>query len=944
MHIFLSYSSRYRDQADDICCRLQALGHEVFFDHEDLPAGISFDDLIRQAIESADLFIFLVSPEAVEQGRYTRTELKLAQRKWPTPHWHVLPVMIAPTPFDAIPAYLRSLTLLQPEGNLTAEVVMEVEDRVRAHGAPPAGPADTATDARDEAHTPKDAAEGGYRSLSFRFSGDETRGFAVHMGPGGAQSPPPALALDPAQVESALWAHATPIAGAARRGTPGAPPSRLPSGADARKIGQTLYEALFDSIRGEQLREQLRTLDPQRGDGLRFIIDTTEAPALARLPWEFLYSPRDDDFLFADRLKPVVRWLDVDAPPPSLAVAPPLRMLMAVAAPADRPELAVGTELAHLDSALAELAAAGVLETTRLEHASLEKLDAAMLEHQPHVLHFIGHGDCVDDDGVLLLESDHPGGPAEAIAGRRLAVLLRNYRSHLRLVFLNSCMGAASAQGDPFGGVAQSLIRRGIPAVIAMQFPIPDDAAVALARHFYRYLAAGQPVDAALSSARAFLYARGFPVEWGAPALHMRSPDGRLFDLKQPHLPPTAAAPQTMAPPAATAPAPAPSPVAPRSTSRLWLVGGIVVALAGASIAAWLLMSPASEDTGGEPVSHPPDIAPPPPPPPPMVEPPVKTPAERAQASIDAVISDLENNQLARAEATLGTLLDAEDPAVQATLRGPSYGTLLDALDQAIDRADASGNALEAERLSALLSRLSPDEPVMVPDTPALPPPAALTAILKQLDTGDADGAITQLETLSDTTVQEWNTSLSDDTHQALVTSVANAASDALRIGNQALAERAIAQLRRIEPSVDWRIDPPEAAAPPDDRLYRVRRGDTLWGLSQRFLGDGRQWPVFMENHNARVSVGRGGDLITHPDKLTVGQRLHLPERYDPLGRAIYEYRVMPGDTLSGIAWRVYGDASLWPILARDNAATISHPDRLFVGQTLTLRPTPGDD
>ena len=68
---------------------------------------------------------------------------------------------------------------------------------------------------------------------------------------------------------------------------------------------------------------------------------------------------------------------------------------------------------------------------------------------------------------------------------------------------------------------------------------IPDKAAVALARHFYRYLAAGQPVDAALTSARAFLYARGFAVEWGAPALHMRTPDGRLFDL--------AAAPRTPA-------------------------------------------------------------------------------------------------------------------------------------------------------------------------------------------------------------------------------------------------------------------------------------------------------------------------------------------------------------------------------------------------------------
>jgi hypothetical protein len=48
--IFLSYASKYRAIADDLCCRLQAARHDVFFDREDLPVGISFDAPIRQAI------------------------------------------------------------------------------------------------------------------------------------------------------------------------------------------------------------------------------------------------------------------------------------------------------------------------------------------------------------------------------------------------------------------------------------------------------------------------------------------------------------------------------------------------------------------------------------------------------------------------------------------------------------------------------------------------------------------------------------------------------------------------------------------------------------------------------------------------------------------------------------------------------------------------------
>jgi hypothetical protein len=129
LNIFLSYASSYREQADDLCCRLQAVGHEVFFDREDLIVGTSYDNKIRKALDAAELFIFLLSPEAVSLGHYARTELKLAARKWPTPGWHVLPVIVAETPSADIPAYLRALTLMQAEGNLAAEVVMEVQDR-----------------------------------------------------------------------------------------------------------------------------------------------------------------------------------------------------------------------------------------------------------------------------------------------------------------------------------------------------------------------------------------------------------------------------------------------------------------------------------------------------------------------------------------------------------------------------------------------------------------------------------------------------------------------------------------------------------------------------------------------------------------------------------------------------------------------------------------------
>jgi TIR domain len=135
MKIFLSYPSAHKETSASINYELQAAGHEVFFDREDLPAGQSYDEKIRSAIDESDLFIFMITPESVAKGRYTLTELKIASRKWPNPTGRVLPVMIEATPFEAMPAYLKAVTVLTPEGNVAAEVLMEVADLATAHGS-----------------------------------------------------------------------------------------------------------------------------------------------------------------------------------------------------------------------------------------------------------------------------------------------------------------------------------------------------------------------------------------------------------------------------------------------------------------------------------------------------------------------------------------------------------------------------------------------------------------------------------------------------------------------------------------------------------------------------------------------------------------------------------------------------------------------------------------
>jgi hypothetical protein len=132
MQIFLSFASEQKAQAEPIALALRARGYLVFFSHDDLPPGDSFDARVEQAVAACDLMVFLISPESTTKGRYTLTELAFARAKWPNPSNHVLPVLIAPTPLERLPSYLKAVTILEPEGNAAAEVSAAVTRILRA--------------------------------------------------------------------------------------------------------------------------------------------------------------------------------------------------------------------------------------------------------------------------------------------------------------------------------------------------------------------------------------------------------------------------------------------------------------------------------------------------------------------------------------------------------------------------------------------------------------------------------------------------------------------------------------------------------------------------------------------------------------------------------------------------------------------------------------------
>jgi hypothetical protein len=290
-------------------------------------------------------------------------------------------------------------------------------------------------------------------------------------------------------------------------------------------FGSQLFDAVFPGpVRGCLGRS--RAVAENRDAGLR--IRLRLPAALANIPWEYLYDGDYGGFVGLSTKTALVRYMEMSGPVRPFPIRPPLRILAMISAPSDVSALQGEEEWGKLNAALESLVNQGMVIVDRLEDGTLSALQRPLRLHEYHVLHFIGHGgwDEGAQDGALALEDRD--GRKRLVTGRDLGMMIRDYGS-LRLVVLNACEGARSAQDDPFGGVAQALVRQGIPAVIAMQFEISDPAALVFSQSFYQAIADGLPVDVAMAAARMAMFADGNDVEWATPVLYLRSPDGRVF-------------------------------------------------------------------------------------------------------------------------------------------------------------------------------------------------------------------------------------------------------------------------------------------------------------------------------------------------------------------------------------------------------------------------------
>lgn len=416
----------------------------------------------------------------------------------------------------------------------------------------------------------------GYRTLNVRLQAlGANRYEAIVQGPEGDGHSQFELSFDEGEQQQIQQAVSRPRSARRRIESDGS--------AHAREFGQRLFDTVFSGA----TRDVLRTSFAQAGreqQGVRLMFQLDSAPQLRNVPWELLWDkPR---FMSTSAFTVVLRYVDLSARRPTLRVDPPLRILGMVSNPPGTPRLNFEAEQERLAEACHLLIDAGRLEIDWVGVPTLSALHEKLSEGKYHIFHFIGHGDFDEthDDGVLLFEGH--SGRIQRVTGEELSTVLADHRT-LRLAVINACEGARVATDA--GGIASSMMAYGLPAVIAMQFEISDEAAISFARRFYSSLAGGEPVDEALGQARLGMFTDDCDLEWATPVLFTSALDGRLFDL----------GPLASLPDSGDQPEVKLKPVPPPPDGPPWgLIGGIAAALALGVTIVLLLLGGSSGSAG----------------------------------------------------------------------------------------------------------------------------------------------------------------------------------------------------------------------------------------------------------------------------------------------------------------------------------------------------------
>jgi CHAT domain-containing protein len=323
-------------------------------------------------------------------------------------------------------------------------------------------------------------------------------------------------------------------------------------------LGQYLYQAIFPGPIADGFDDAKHAAE-QHGAPLRVVLRFEQNGDgnndLATYAWEFLYHPADPSvgragfFIGAETNLTLSRLLAFDDQRPELPKGDlPLRVLFVVSTPKSlEPRIArsLGIQASReqraeydddrdkLTKFLLELQSdASRLEVQTIASWDSARITRALTERAFNIIHVVGvcrsAGESGEVDVALPGENDYPTWQSAQVIVDMLKQAAEG--GNLGLVVLHLCEVRPSDYAATFERLAPRLVQAGIPAVLAMQYPVPAKKATSFTETFYELLTQGKEIGQAVQEARRSLLAesrgdRGF----GTPALYLQSVDGQLL-------------------------------------------------------------------------------------------------------------------------------------------------------------------------------------------------------------------------------------------------------------------------------------------------------------------------------------------------------------------------------------------------------------------------------
>lgn len=303
-------------------------------------------------------------------------------------------------------------------------------------------------------------------------------------------------------------------------------------------IGRKLFDRLFvGSIRSlfTQYRAALKYAESRYS---RINIRLILPPELQHIPWELLCD-EDGAFLVIDQSISITRYYRSREfqHQPELSTNP-FNLVAVSSCPSN-----LNTKIAQTIDLDTHLQALRDIESQNLKYrVVLEPLSETntfevlrqRLQESIDVLHIFCHGVCDTQSGQYVLVLADKNNNIQAVTTKEFVAAIRR---QVPLVFINACQSALPASVDPEnrnGSLAIALLKKGVLAVIAMQFDLDQKDATILTKVFYERLLDGLAVDRAMMDACIELFhtardGKSSELAWLTPVLFSQLHDGLLF-------------------------------------------------------------------------------------------------------------------------------------------------------------------------------------------------------------------------------------------------------------------------------------------------------------------------------------------------------------------------------------------------------------------------------